>query len=609
MQVRALSLTVVVVLAGAAAELTGEGRLPFGDLRWRGGMPEILADGRWQSLRAVEDIPASTLVADEIAAEGPAFADHFASDLERLVERRGGRWGPLIALDVQDGGEARRIHQLATHLRRRALRHALDERTVPVGGHGEMPLPPRIDGTPSWPYIGALSAEEAEEDLGVLAWHLDHRLASPRTDVPWRAALASIRGRLGPGISRRDFAIELMSALALFDDGHIRLRRAESRIALSKRVLPVRFVSVGRNVACVSADERRLCSQSYPLLLAIDGVPLASIARALSPLVPAVSPDFERGEILDLARDQDLVRVLAGGKAGDTSTLLLGDGNGRMATQVVHPKPVVRERRASSVEARILETGDGYLALRDGWPPGDAFAHEIDDAFRAFRNAPRLIIDVRGNRGGDRGPVLHLLRHLLPADDRVIDIAAYRADPTERPSEQLNILSGHGFRLPAKRDQAVLAAVRARWPLPPSAWSGWYVATLGTTRHEPVYDGPVLVLVDEGSASATALLTSALASAGRATVAGLEGGGGGGWPVDVRLPHSRLVVSLPAMFAVQPDGTDRHAIVPQVSRMRSLDDLMRDMEGQPPLWALTARWSAGRGWPTESGTTASPGTP
>jgi hypothetical protein len=177
---RALTPTAVAVLAGAAAELTGQGRLPFDHLRWHVGSPEILIDDRWLPLRAVQNISVNVLVTDEIAAEGPAFADHFAIDLERLVERRGSRWGSIIALDVEHGGNVHRVNRLVTHFRGRALVRKLTERTELIaerpeltGEREEFALPPRIDGVRSW---SNLTRDAANKDLGVLAWHLAHRL-------------------------------------------------------------------------------------------------------------------------------------------------------------------------------------------------------------------------------------------------------------------------------------------------------------------------------------------------------------------------------------------------------------------------------------------------
>jgi hypothetical protein len=583
----ALTLAAAVLFGAAAAELVGSGRLPFDDLRWRAGIPQIVVGDRWLPLRAVQGVPASTLVADDIAGEGPAFVDHFALDLDQLVRRRGSRWGPVISLDVQEGSTVRRVWRLATNFDAQRYERRLESRTEQVDAPAGTPAPRRIDGTPSWPNLRGLSRDDALADLGFLAWHLAHRVASPRLDIPWQAALGAIGRGLDRGITRRDFALQVMGALALFDDGHVRVKRAESGLDLSEHVLPVRFIAVDRDVACVTPDERHFCSQKYPLLLAIDGMPLRAIISALNPFAPRVSYDFHRGEVLDLARDMDLVHGLLGGSAGDKATLLLSDGRGRLATQVVHTRRPFREPRHKNVDVRILPSGDGYLGVRDGWPAGDWFLHEIDRAFAVVRNAPRLIIDVRGNRGGDRQPVLHVLRHLLPPGDPMVDVAAYRMDAAERPPEAFDVLRGRGFHRAAT---SVASALHAQWPLSPATWSEWQIATLGQERAAAIYEGPVLILVDEQSASATALLTSNLAPLERVTVAGLQGGGGGGWPVDVRLPHSGIVVSLPMMLAMEPDRTVIRAVVPEMHRRRSVQDLAEEMAGQPvPSWALMFR--------------------
>src|SRR5262249_35379215 len=185
--------------------------------------------------------------------------------------------------------------------------------------------------------------------------------------------------------------------------------------------------------------------------------------------------------------------------------------------QFVPTRRATGDARRSIIDVRILSSGDAYLGLRGGWPPGQPFTEEIDRAFRAVRNAPRLIIDVRGNRGGNREPVLHVLRNILPAGDPIIEVAAYRMRADERPPESFDVLRGRGFGHSAASD---IAALRAEWQLPPSSWSEWHVAKLGRERGEARYDGPILILVDEQSASATALLTSTLASLDRVIVAG-----------------------------------------------------------------------------------------
>jgi hypothetical protein len=356
-------------------------------------------------------------------------------------------------------------------------------------------------------------------------------------------------------------------------------------------------VAVDEGVACLTPDEGRFCAPAYPLVLAIDGRPISSLLAALAPLAPRASPDSHEAEVLDLLRDIDVAHGLLGGTVDGASTLLLGDGVGGTLKQIVDATSASGDPPRVRVDARILPSGAGYLGLRAGWPPGGAFAAEIDDALRAVRRAPRLIIDVRGNQGGSREPVLHLLRRLLPAGDSIVDLAAYRMDSEERPPAAFDVLAGKGFHPPAvpwfgpearARAEVLLAPVRARWALAPSGWSEWHVATLGPAPRETAYDGPILVLVDERSASATALLVSALAPLDRVTTAGRAGGGGAGWPVDVRLSHSGLVVSLPSMLSVPPGESAPRAVVPEIRRGRSLDDLRQEMAGTQPVprWAL-----------------------
>lgn len=66
-----------------------------------------------------------------------------------------------------------------------------------------------------------LTRKEAEQDLDELEWLLENRYSYlKRLGVDYKAALDSIRCRLGGGMNRGDLGLQLMKFIALFGDGH-----------------------------------------------------------------------------------------------------------------------------------------------------------------------------------------------------------------------------------------------------------------------------------------------------------------------------------------------------------------------------------------------------
>jgi hypothetical protein len=550
----------------------------------------------------VGGVPVDALLRDAVARWGPAFQDHLARQLLDLVAHRGGGTGPWLEIEVGGREDLRRLHRLATRTRwRRAQAHleACRESAGPAQ-LGEVRRH-RAGGLRSWG-AGRLSPEEAAEDLALLQCQLATRLARP--GAVWRAAMARARREVEQGIDRRGLALQVMKLLAGLGDGHARLRRGKSGLRLSDRVLPVRLVAVEEGVACLRADAPAFCAPACPLLAGLERVPAAELLGELSPLVPRVSPEFHRAELLALLVEVDLVspaRMFSrlgrrGASRSDEVRVDLTDGKGRACVWRARPTaPKDARPAARPVEARVLGSGHGYLGLRSGWPPGAAFADEVVAALGSLRGTPGLVLDVRGNAGGDRTAVLSLLAHLVPAasDPLVLDVAAYRMDRAKRLPPEFDVLAQRHLHPPrspwfagaARRAaEEAVARARRRWPLPSAEWSEWHVAVLDRPAGPWVYDRPVIVLVDEASASATQLLVATLAPLERVTIAGLAGGGGSGWPVDFRLPHSRLVLSLPTVFSVDAAGNARRAILPELRRPRTLADLRRELDGGSDPW-------------------------
>jgi carboxyl-terminal processing protease len=142
-------------------------------------------------------------------------------------------------------------------------------------------------------------------------------------------------------------------------------------------------------------------------------------------------------------------------------------------TFVVTLKRAIIEHHVVS-PPRLVEPGTAYIRLAEFTPPA---AKELRDALERLRGmgAKRLILDLRGNPGGSIAAMIEIAQEFLPAHTSV-------------------------FRTAGRKKSGVDSVVTAQ--------AGDFVTL------------PLIVLVDEGSASASEMLTGTLQDHDRALVVG-----------------------------------------------------------------------------------------
>ncbi|HEY1696521.1 MAG TPA: S41 family peptidase [Polyangiaceae bacterium] len=176
-----------------------------------------------------------------------------------------------------------------------------------------------------------------------------------------------------------------------------------------------------------------------------------------------------------------------------------------------HPLATVEDMRAIErslagpmVESRLLSRNVGYVAIRrfSTTVPADVF-HAVEEL--TAQGMESLVVDLRGNAGGEMGAFLQLTADFLREDDLIVTMVDTEGDETEYHVRQSN-----------------------------------------------TYDFPVVVLVDSGTASAAEVFAGCLQAHGRATLIGQRTYGKGGAQAFVPTPEG-LVYATVATFRL-PDG-------------------------------------------------------
>jgi carboxyl-terminal processing protease len=175
-----------------------------------------------------------------------------------------------------------------------------------------------------------------------------------------------------------------------------------------------------------------------------------------------------------LFRVKILSALLYGGFLAKPRTLGLTDGDGRAFT-VELPEDAARAD-APDLTSRRLDSGAGYVKFRSWTPP---VQEEFGKALAALADAPSVVIDLRGNHGGE--------------------------------TIVLQEIAGNFFGR-----ETYYGSFRAR---------DGVVQRYNTRPAPKAYAGPVVILVDEESASASEGFTAFMQESGRARVVGRQTAG------------------------------------------------------------------------------------
>jgi len=374
--------------------------------------------------------------------------------------------------------------------------------------------------------------------------------------IDWEAMVARYRPRVASAESDEAYAAVVESMLAELNDAHTGLMPPLAKYEgcqfaatreMEGRAVVVKVGGIGHEAGLTVGS----------VVLAVDGEPVASALQELDPRLTSGSTGRQRR-----ARAFQFLLTTPYGASRDV-TFETETGE-RTAAALTCPADPAAAREAQKggdiwdfllpvvereIVSRRLASGVGYIRVPTlGVDLVDGFDAALDE----MMDAPGLIIDVRGNGGGN---------------------------------------SAYGDRMAGRLLSEPFAYGRDTYAaqLPTRAWRKWM--TFSVTPREPVYAGPVVVIMETGNMSSAEQFLISLVDSGRVQTVGEPTGGASGNPFSFRLPGEHDVRFSTANF-VRNDGRPIEGVglTPDVPVRWTVEDFR---EGRDPALEAAERLLAG----------------
>lgn len=573
---------------------------PFEDMGWNGDQPEVKVANVWYSLTQVNDLPVEEIVAFCKMVTPLKWKKRFAEDFVEVLTVMGHPPGESVALELVRLSDEVRVSLSGvkmTEENRNALRDLAFEgeslpkfsgwqRFVPhVDFQAQSSFPESVSHLQFYTNIDDgesefLSRKEAIEDLDELQWLVENEYSYKElTGVDYHAALQAMRQGLPTRIGERGFALQIQKFLALFGDGHTKVKVSEQDL-FPVGYLP--FLTTWSEGRVIAFEERRtnLLDPCYPYVVAIDGRPIEDWLQAAEPFVQDGSAAMQNQWATKLLRYVAYLRAELTGEAHlDPLQVTLEDSLGNQKTLTL----AVSDDKPSYGDFSRHETGFvgeyGYLRIPE-MADNMADLLPLMDAMDDFKEAPALIIDVRGNGGGTRNTLEVLLPYFLNPEQGPVVTNAARYNPREILGEEpidgsYQHLATRGLkaradsRLTAEEKQAIdefAKGFRPEWEPKETELSDWHFSLVDSHARAFHFDKPVVILMDESCFSATDIFLGAFAELPGVTLVGSTSSGGSASARSFYLTHSDLRIKLGSIVSYRPNGQlyDGNGIVPDI---------------------------------------------
>ncbi|MDE7356755.1 MAG: hypothetical protein K2N21_08355 [Rikenellaceae bacterium] len=252
-------------------------------------------------------------------------------------------------------------------------------------------------------------------------------------------------------------------------------------------------------------------------LVSVNGIPVLEYGHTrVMPYISSSTPQWSEHTTFNGYN-------LLAAKKGETLRMTFGNGKRDLYIEYT-PDGNFRPNSPRAVEFSLLKDRVGFLRINN-FMDAD-FREQFDNIYPDILKTRALIVDLRGNKGGNSGNGDHILRHL--ASDTIK--TGQWTSPAYIPA-----FASWGMDQPVHHQEG---------------------DTLLPYADRPLYDHPTVLLVDGGTFSAAEDFTAAFRGMGRGKIIGTYTAGSTGNGVRIVLVPGVAYANICSKHDVAPDGTE-----------------------------------------------------
>lgn len=544
-------------------------RSPFTDVKFEGGAAHVLVDGEWYEWLALDDMPYERIVAAAVDLAPGDWQRRLSEDMLAVLASLGMKPGATVKLELrslESGNDLVMPAAPATNenrnmvWRNRWVRAELDRRE-------------RLSST-------KVDAEIVFDEL--IATIRVHHAYAELKGLNFKALKQEAIERLGDQPSVPAAILSAQRLVARLGDGHARVddwydHAPPGRLSFLLQHAAGGVVAFNREP---DAAEGSFLDPDHPYVASMDGVPIEQWIEAASAYIVDGSPALVRRRSTDLLRFANLLREELSLPDAPEIAISLRNTDGSSTRDIRLP---ITDRRGiygdwPRTASQVLDSGFGYVRLATMSREADALA-ELERALTSMADTPGLIIDVRGNGGGYRDAIGVLVPWFLdsdrPASARVVNVARVKLAVGDDPANSNGFL-GNRQAFPATwggwsaieraEIERFHGTFEPQWQPPNGRFSQQHYMVVSREAGQPIYDKPVVVLMDEGCFSATDIFLGAMKGLPNVTLMGTPSSGGSARSGGHDIESIGVEVRLATMVSYAPDGQlyDGNGITPDI---------------------------------------------
>lgn len=533
-------------------------RSPFTDMRFEGDRAQVKVKGQWYEWLEIDGVPYDAILHVARQRFPNRWQKRIAEDLLVILDALGVQPGDTVRLKLRslEHNTIQAIPAVVmTNANRTQVRHARQQRGIDASFNASAAL---VE------LVATIREHHAYADLKSL--DLD-ALAHEETRI------------LGDAPSRSQIILAAQRLIVRLGDGHARIENWQRHAPPGCLDFLMQHAQ-GGIVAFRRDPAGQFLDPDHPFVVSMDGVSIEAWFEAASAYVVDGSPALVRERSAGMLRFANLVRDQLGLPHTATIAVRLRNADGTSTNDIERSignefKTYVNWPRTTS---RVLHSGHGYIRLETMSRNPDALA-ELERTLTSMADTPGLIIDARGNGGGYRDAINTLAPWFLdptqPAAARVVNVARGRLTEGNDPAYPDGYLADrHAYHTawagwsPAERAEIeqFRKSFKPQWEPPRGLFSDPHYMVVSREAGQPIYDRPVVVLMDEGCFSATDIFLGAMKGLPNVTLMGTPSSGGSARSNGHDIDSLGVEIRLATMVSYVPDGNlyDGNGITPDI---------------------------------------------